>query len=77
MLGEEGGVRDHSLVSAGWTMETFTEIQGHDEFSHRQSLWVPEACMWRYLVGTFYMGLEAEKEDQAQGGDMRHQHGET
>ena len=70
-------IRYHTLVSAGWTMETFTEIRGHDEFSHRQSLQVPEVSIWRYLVGTFCMGLEVEKEDQAQGGNMRHQHGET
>ena len=42
-----------------------------------ESLQVPEVSIWRYLVGTFYMGLEVEKEDQAQGGSMRHQHGET
>ena len=29
MLGG-GRIRDHTLVSAGWTMETFTEIRGHD-----------------------------------------------
>lgn len=40
-----------------------------------ESLQVPEISTWTYLVGTFYMGLEVGKEDQAGGRDARHQHG--